>query len=226
MSYKVDRIEATTPPNMNTWLDYSSSNLFETRHVSDCWRPEVVKKWNDEEIAKVIVALRERLLGTEEYKTSQRQPILLKTDRSITMNTNIDDVSILAFASFQIKNFKITELEIGEHKVNLEKPIKMASDTIVARAKNRGNQSFEEIRNGVRSAIENYCVGSKELNLRDRVLSRRSDGSYTLNSHEDDITHLGAVHYKVDDFKVTRIAIGRGFEDAPEIRAAFEGHDL
>jgi hypothetical protein len=214
-----------------------NSNLFETRYAGNRWssQPEVIKKWDDAEIAKVIVALRERCFGTEEISRDRndRCPwgIFLKPDNTITMDSNIDNIiSVLAFACFRIKDFKLTELMIRDnskvHEVNLEKPSKMASDIIVARGENHAKQSFEEIRNGVRSAIREYCVNSQELNLRQKGLFIRANGSYTLNQFEDNTTYLGQIYYKVENFNLTRIAIGLGFENAPQFRAAFEGHDV
>lgn len=213
-----------------------SSNLFETRYAGNQWssQPEVIKKWDDAEIAKVIVALRERCFGTVEISRDRNDlcpwGIFLNPDNTITMNSNMDIISVLAFACFRIKDFKLTELMIRDnikvHEVNLEKPSKMASDIIVARGENHAKQSLEEIRNGVRSAIREYCVGSQELNLRDMGLFIRADGSYTLNPHQDNLTYLGQVHYKFENFNLTRIVIGLGFEGAPQVRAAFESHDV
>lgn len=207
---------------------FYSSNHFETKTILyENWNQnDVIKKWDDGEIAKAIDALRKRFIGTEEYQTRSAQPILLKTDRSMTMNIHEDNTTILAFATFQIKDFKLTEIKIGDHEVILEKPNRLVSHMIVEAGKNRGQQSFEEIRNGVRLAIEEFCIGSEELELRHRGLHSRSNGSYTLNYHEDNVTYLGQVHYKVENFKVNRIVIGQGFEDTPQVRAAFEGYDL
>lgn len=149
--------------------------------------------------------------------TKNLTPLQKKVAVFVTACFSLIALGYFAFRCFCTKK-EIDQVDISNK--NLEDPNKIANTTIVAKGKD-----FEKIRNSVRSAIKEFCIGSENLNLRERQLFIRADGSYTLNLHEDDIIYLGNVHYKIEDFKITRLVIGQGFKDAPEVKAAFEGHD-
>ena len=92
-------------------------------------------------------------------------------------------------------------------------------DQIIIEEAPRNNR--EEIRKKVCKAVSEFCVGAESGNWQ-RTLSVRPDGSFTLNIFEDDITQLGLIHFKIVDFKISRIGITAGFENNPEIREAVD----
>jgi hypothetical protein len=207
-------------------VEKCAKKLFCKRPDHDPINTEEAPRNNIEDIRKkVCKAVLENCVGSE--SGDWQRTLCVRPDGSFTLNHFEDDITQLGRIHYTVEDFKISRIEItAGFENNPEIPEAFEDSDLIIEETPRNNPEDEEIRNKVRTAVSEFCVGTETLEPHtDRALLDRPDGSYTLNIHEGNTVLLGYIRYRITDSQISRIIITRGFKNNPEIREAFESFD-